>query len=62
MYLGPTEHYVNLFQVLNKLFNSYMYCKVHVISNRPEVLNEAWFISIFTCCLLVHKLESNHLI
>ena len=30
------EHYFNLFQVLNPLFNSYMYCKVYVISTRPQ--------------------------
>ena len=30
------EHYINLSQVLNPLFNSYMYGKAHVLSTRPQ--------------------------
>ena len=32
MCYGPTERYINLFQVLNSLFNSYIYCivKCHI--------------------------------
>ena len=26
------------------------------------VLDDCWFISVFSCCLLIHRLESNHLI
>ena len=32
----PSEHYINLFHVLNPFLSSYIYCTSHVISTRPQ--------------------------
>ena len=32
---GPTEHYINLFQVLNPLFDSFIWWQLHILSIRP---------------------------
>ena len=55
------DNYINLFQVLNPLFNSYIYCKVHLISTRAEAINELRYNSVFNCGLLMQRLENNHL-
>ena len=52
------NRYINLFQVLNPLINSYMYCKANFISSSPQKF--LWFIvcNVFICCLLLHKFKS----
>ena len=34
-HIDPAEHHIDLFYDLASLFNSYLYCKLNVISTRP---------------------------
>ena len=51
------EHYINLFQVLNHLFNSYMYCKAYVTSTKPHkfLMNHGSEVHLFA----VYSIHSN---